>query len=64
MPAGPLVKGRQGCRLAAMAAAGIQLGSTDEGSPQWAGSPPRTLPGAARLLSAEGKAALGEKGRG
>ena len=33
MPAGSLVRGRQGCGLAAMAAVGIQLGSADEGSP-------------------------------
>ena len=33
MPAGPLVRGRQGCSLAVMAAVGIQLGSADEGSP-------------------------------
>jgi hypothetical protein len=32
-PACPLVRGRQGCSLAAMAAVGIELGSADEGSP-------------------------------
>jgi len=57
LPAGPLVWGRQGCGLAAMAAVGIRLGGAVEGSLRWAGShPPRTLPGAARIFSADGKA--------
>ncbi len=32
LPASLLVRGRQGCGLAVMAAVGIQLGSVDEGS--------------------------------
>jgi len=49
---------QQGCGLAAMGAVGMWLGSAVEGSLRWAGShpSPRALPGAARLLSAEGQA--------
>jgi len=57
-PARGLARGGSGkdATLAAMAAVGMWLGSADEGSLRLAGSPPRALPGAARL-SAESQGA-------